>query len=355
MAFWDLLTNKADLATTKLAALPAPDDVELAEGQVLLAVERFAFTANNVTYGVIGEQFGYWKFFPAPDGWGRIPVWGYATVVRSAVPDIAEGLRIFGYLPMSTHFVANLKRTRRGLVDAAEHRAMLPPTYNQYSEAPATAMDDHRALLRPLFMTSFLIDDWLAEAGDFGARSVVLSSASSKTALGLAWCLAQRGVKVTGLTSPRNVDFLRGLGFYDRVVTYDAVPALEVEGPAVFVDFAGDPKVVSAVHNRLGAALVHSAIVGGTHWQSGAFGRGDPLPGPAPALFFAPDQIRKRAADWGPEVLDQRFAEAMERFVAANGWLRLEHHQGPEALQAVYAQVLDGRATPDAGHIIKPA
>ena len=42
-------------------------------------------------------------FFPAESGWGRVPVWGFADVVGSRHQALAEGVRVFGYLPMSTH------------------------------------------------------------------------------------------------------------------------------------------------------------------------------------------------------------------------------------------------------------
>ena len=196
MSAWDALIRKSDLREVEVAASDALER-PLAEGEVLLAVERFSLTANNITYGAIGDAFGYWKFFPAPDGQGRIPVWGFATVVKSAAPDVAEGLRLFGYLPMSTHFTMRLAKSRHGYVDTAPHRAELPPTYNAYAEAPGDALDDHRALLRPLLMTSFLLDDFLGE--DAALTTLVLSSASSKTAMGLAWFARRRGMTVIGL------------------------------------------------------------------------------------------------------------------------------------------------------------
>jgi hypothetical protein len=354
-ATWDFLIDKNDLARTEQQAGPAPEVIALEAGEVLLAVERFALTANNITYGAMGEAFGYWRFFPAPEGWGRIPVWGYARVVRSMVSDLAIGTRVFGYLPMSSHFKAQLRRTSHGLVDAAAHRADLPPSYNTYSEVLADdGREDYRALLRPLFMTSFMIDDWLAGQGDFGAGSVLMSSASSKTALGLAWLLARRGVKVTGLTSPANCAFLNGLGLFDQVAVYGDIATLETPLPVAYIDFAGNGAVVAAVHNRFGDDLVHSAIVGATHWQAGANSGGGDLPGPKPALFFAPDHIRARIKASGPEALDRDFTAAMGEFIKANAWLKLDHHAGPDALAAVYAQVLEGRASPETGHIITP-
>ena len=73
----------------------------------------------------------------------------------------------------------------------------MAPVYNAYARVsgdPAFAgrQGDYQALLRPLFMLSFLVDDFLAENEFYGARSVMLSSASSKTAFGLAHLLHTR-------------------------------------------------------------------------------------------------------------------------------------------------------------------
>jgi hypothetical protein len=69
---------------------------------------------------------------------------------------------------------------------ARAHRARLPAAYNGYARVDADPIYDadsepEQMLLRPLFFTSYLIDDFLDEASLFGARSVILSSASSKT------------------------------------------------------------------------------------------------------------------------------------------------------------------------------
>lgn len=348
MTGWDLLVSRGDLTRTELRAAQAP---EPAEGEALLAVERFSLTANNITYGAIGDMLGYWKFFPAPEGWGRIPVWGFATVVASKAADVPVGLRLFGYLPMSSHVAMRLVPAGGGFVDAAAHRADLPPTYNQYTVAPPEASDDHMALLRPLFFTSWLLND-LIETSDWAPASVVLTSASSKTALGLAWLLSRRGVKVVGLTSPGNRAFVESLGWYSRTVTYDEAASLDVEGPAVLVDFAGDRKLVGALHKALSGRLVHSAIVGVTHWEAGPGGMSAAIADPQPALFFAPDQIRKQSAEWGAGVLFDRIGGDMRAFVQEAGWLKLEHRQGGEALGAAYDDLVHGRVPPDAGLII---
>jgi hypothetical protein len=347
MAAWDLLVDRKDLRKAQIVPAQAP---ALADGEVRLEVERFSFTANNVTYGLMGDAFGYWTFFPAPDGLGRIPVWGFAKVTESRAADVPVGLRLFGYLPMSTSFVMQLAKARNGFVDRAPHRAELPPTYNAYNEAPADPLDDHRALLRPLLMTSFLLDDFLGE--DEALTSLVLSSASSKTALGLAWFAKARGREVIGLTSPANAKAIESLGLYDRVLTYDQVASLTTKGPAAYVDFAGDRAATAKVHATLGAGLVRSVIVGATHWEAGR--EEVAIAGPTPTLFFAPDQIRKRMSDWGPGEVETRFDAGLTAFVADSPWLHLVQHKGQQGLTEAYHMVLEGRVRPQDGHIITP-
>lgn len=356
---WDFLVRKGALHETKIAPVDAPP---LAAGQVLAGVDRFAFTANNVTYAVFGEMMQYWDFWPAPEGWGRIPVWGFADVVRSEHPDVPVGERLFGYWPMSSHALLEPMRvTAGGFHDATAHREHLHALYNTYTRVAGDpgydpAHEDQQMLLRVLFLTSFLIDDFLADADFFGARSVVIGSASSKTGLALAHCLHtnRRGrVEVVGLTSPRNRAFVKGLGCYDRVVAYDDVRTLPADVPTVFVDMAGNGAVVRAVHEHFGDALRHSCVVGGTHWDKVEMGQA--LPGPSPTLFFAPDQVAKRTKDWGADGLQQRMGAAWRAFLEpASRWIRVVRGAGPDAVARVYQDVLAGRATPDEGHVLSP-
>jgi hypothetical protein len=351
MSAWDLLVDRADLSSTRIQPAPAADEVELGPNQVLLEVERFALTANNITYGVVGDSLGYWSFFPAPGGWGRIPAWGFARAVRSNSSEIAAGVRLYGYLPMSTHMVAEFSPGSGGFMEVSPHRAGLAAAYNRYEISEPSAGDDHKALLRPLFATAYLLDDYLAEIAP--DATVLLSSASSKTALGLAWLLAGRGRKAVALTSQRNEAFTAGTRLYRDTVRYESVAALDVEGRAVFVDFAGDPAVRAAVHQRVPEQLVHSAIVGATHWEDRA-GAAGTLPGPQPAFFFAPHQMAKRAAEIGGAELAKRIAAALAGFVGGSSWLRVERHRGPEALSELYASLLHGPIEPEVGHVVFP-
>jgi hypothetical protein len=355
----DLEVRRTDLSEVRVrrAELPRP-----ADGQALLAVERFGCSANNITYATLGDALGYWSFFPAGEGWGRIPVWGFGRVVASATDALAEGVRAFGYLPMSTHLLLRPERvSERGFTDAAPHRAELPGAYNAYRlpEADPGHEPDREAeqmLLRPLFYLSFLLDDYLADNDLFGAQSVVLSSASSKASLGTAFLLARRGVEVIGLTSESKLAFVDGLEIYEQAVAYEALDTLEVKATA-FLDIAGSPGVRRAVHRHFGEHLRLSAIAGATRAGEGqSAGQppadGDPS-GPQPVAFFAPDRLRTRTRDWGQQGLDARLQAAWRPFVEwCDGWLTIEHRAGAREVEAVYREVLDGRTAPDAAHTL---
>ncbi|PVM94167.1 DUF2855 family protein [Caulobacter endophyticus] len=349
---WDFLVAKSDLRSTRLQEIePSP----LEEGEVRLAVESFALTANNVTYAAFGETMRYWDFFPAPEGWGRAPVWGHARVEASAHPEVAVGRRFYGYLPMSTHLTIKARPGRTGLSDASPHRQGLAAAYNHYlAVEDDPGQDDYRALLQPLFITSFLIEDFLDEHGGFGGKSVVLTSASSKTAIGLAHLLKRRGaVRVVGLTSPRGRSFVEALGYHDQVLTYDDLAEAAIARPAVSVDFAGDAGVLAGLHATFGEELAYSMLVGGAHWEAG--GAQGALPGPGPVFFFAPDRIAKRRQDWGPGGFDERYGQAWAGFVAdAPRWLHVQRSQGFEAIQAAWLAQVNGETRPDVGVSLAP-
>ena len=351
----DFLVKRDELRECRVAESEPP---EIDSGQALLRVRTFGMTANNVTYGVFGDAMSYWDFFPASDGWGRIPTWGFAEVESSNAEGVEPGTRLYGYLPPSSHLVVTpASANSSGFVDGSPHRAALPSAYHRYL---ATGGDPfYRAdteamqmLLRPLFFTSFLIDDQIADEGLTERGPIVVSSASSKTAIAAAFELAQRdGVELIGLTSPRNVEFVEGLEIYGRTVAYDAIDSLD-RGPATFVDIAGDGAVRLAVHTHFGDQLVHSMAVGMTHWEEMQAGAGE-LPGPQPAFFFAPTRVSKRSEDWGPAELEKRVADAWHPFCE---WVsdRLEPIPGDgfEAVRDAYLDVLEGRVEPARAHVL---
>jgi hypothetical protein len=355
----DFVVGRDDLGQCKVIETELHDADALPPETLLVKVDRFAFTTNNITYAVAGDELKYWQLFVAPKGFGNIPVWGFGEVIASRHPNVAEGERLFGYFPMATHLVIEATDvSKRGLRDGAAHRQVAASVYNIYARVgndPAFAgrQGDHQALLRPLFMLSFLVDDFLAENEFFGARSVMLSSASSKTAFGLAYLLhrLRKPIRVIGLTSASNTDFVNSLGCYDDVVTYDRVTSLPLDQPVAFVDMAGNSALRADLHRHLGDQIKYSGQIGLTHRSSSP---DEPrLPGAKPTWFFAPDQIRKRAKEWGPGGIDIRFSAAWSSFAPMlDRWLKVVEGRGPETVKQVYQDTLAGRVPPDQGHIL---
>lgn len=358
--------SRTDLHATRLLPDPdAPAARALAEGELRLRVQSFALTANNITYAAFGDKMKYWQFFPSrAEGWGCVPVWGFAEVVESRCADVATGQRVYGYLPMGHYLVVQPARvSTRGFMDASAHRRELAAVYNQLvfcaaDPAYEPELEGQQAVLRPLFTTSFLIDDFMAEQDFFGARQLLLSSASSKTAYGTAFCLSRRsgGPTVRGLTSAANLDFTRGLGCYGEVMRYEDVSSLDPDVPTVYIDFAGNAGLRRAIHEHFGPALRYSCSVGGSHWES--LGGGGGLPGPRPELFFAPAQARKRAAappeGWGTAGFEERLGRAWQGFMLkvndpGQPWLVVHEARGAEAVTAAYQQLLAGHSDARAG------
>lgn len=352
MSGWDLQVARDDLTRTRLTEMPEP---AAGTGQAVLKVDRVGLSANNVTYAVLGDAMSYWKFFPADEGWGHVPLWGFADVVDSRVEGVEVGRRFFGYYPTSSHLVVQPGQvTGTGFRDIAEHRAGLPSPYNGYQLVdtdPAYEKDreDLQALYRPLLFTSFLLADFLADNAFFGAGTAVFSSASSKTAYGTAFLLD--GIRRVGLTSAGNVGFTESLGCYEQVLTYDDVRSLPTDVPTLYADMAGSQELRSQLHEHLGDALVHDAVVGITHFDQ--MGGGEPVAGAKPTFFFAPDQMVKRRADWGPNGIEDRYGEAWRRFVPqVESWVDVVEGRGPQALADVWLEVLANKSAPRVGNVL---
>jgi hypothetical protein len=330
----------------------------LVAGQVRFRVDRFALTANNITYASTGSSLGYLDFFPMDieRPWRRIPVMGHAEIVESAHPEIEAGGRYFGFYPMAGEHVITADRRGANVWDAGAHRERHAATYRQFEDVRGDPQydpgrEDVFALLRGLFVTSYLVDDFLFDNSMFGAESVVVTSASSKTSIALGYCLRRRGTPSIGLTSARNLEAVRKLECYDDVRTYEDVSSLDAGVPTVVVDMAGDGGLLGAIHGHFGDALRYSCAVGGTHRAAGP--RPMEMAGPAPQFFFAPSQIKKRSAEWGAAEFMGRLRESFREFAAySDGWLEVVRGSGAEAVDRAYAEVLEGRSSPSVGHML---
>lgn len=134
-------------------------------------------------------------------------------------------------------------------------------------------------------------------------------------------------------------------------MTYGDVTSLSKNQPVAFVDMAGNGELRAKLHTHFADRLVYSGRVGLTHQD--AAGDEKKLPGARPTWFFAPDQIRKRAKEWGPGGIDQRFGAAWSGLVPhLDRWIKVIESRGQADVQQVYLDTLSGRVPPDQGHML---
>lgn len=336
---------------------------DLQQDEVLLETDSFGFSANNITYAALGFKMGYWGFFPPqsgdncdnPNGFGIVPVWGFATVKASCHPDIKEGEKVFGYLPMASHWVIKAgKVAPHGFSDVHEMRKSISPVYDQYLRCAADpGYDKNREAwqlnFRPLYMTSFVLDDYVAEKTK--GETLLLSSASSKTALGTAQLLKdQKAVRnasyqVVGLTSQSNVDMVKTTGCYDAVYSYDDLSALtsgSSDSRYWLLDFAANGTLINNLSELLGDSLSEVTLIGATDWKA------EEKPNPKllnAEIFFAPARVKLRQSEWGHEAFLTKYAGAWQRFaLKISDQFFEQSHQGADAITQLYLETLNGSA-----------
>ena len=132
----DFLVKRDDLRECRIAESEPP---ELGPGQALLRVDTFGLTANNVTYAVFGEAMSYWDFFPAEDGWGRVPMWGFAEVERSEAEGVEAGhapLRVPAALLAPRRDAGRRRRARASSTARRTGRRCPRPTTATWRPAP---------------------------------------------------------------------------------------------------------------------------------------------------------------------------------------------------------------------------
>lgn len=203
-------------------------------------VDGFALTANNLTYALTADRFGYWRLFPADAEWGRIPAWGFCTVERGAHAEVEVGERFAGMVPMSSRFTAHPTLIRNGSVDRAERRTDVNPVYNRYVRTASRAKEEleRDAALRPAYILAFVLAQHLAASNWLGADRLLVTGASSKASLGLAHALADvPDVSVTGLTSTGHEDLVRStkllMGRTSTTARRQATPAADNDSEAI--------------------------------------------------------------------------------------------------------------------------
>ena len=352
-----LYTEKNSILNTKVVDSEVP---ELEDGEVLMKIDKYALTSNNVTYAVIGYQIKYWDFFPAPEPWGIVPVWGFATVVESKAKGIEEGERIYGYFPMAGYLkIMAGKINPFSFIDVSEHRSELATVYNTYNREGKElkypeGTEDYLPIAKPLFMTSFLINEFLNLENFFEAENIIITSASSKTSLGLAYCLSvlnnDHGKNIIGLTSTRNVTFVANTGLYNQVADYKDIKAKVSRTDTVIVDMAGNGQLNSDLFDHLGEKLKHLCKVGLTDWSKASI----EVKIPVARFFFAPTYAAGFFKQHGPAKANEIMMSALSSFIStASEWIKLEYLDSFEALQTTFLEMVKGKVDPSKGYIVK--
>ena len=358
-------TLKSDLTQSRIIDIDSP---AIDDGEIAVRIESYAFTANNVTYGVAGDTIGYWKFFPAGldenNEWGCIPMWGFAEITHSKIKGLNLGERIFGYFPAADSLILSpIKISDQSFSDGKKHRKELPPVYNNYVRLAGdqnydSSMDAVRALLFPLHITAFCLCDSLAEDSYLGASQIIIVSASSKTAIGLAQGLTDTDnpPKIVGLTSAGNAKFVESLGCYDEVISYDELSNVDYSAASVMVDMAGNREILGTLHGELGDNMLKCLTVGMTHWDNETTAEdalGEAMLRDRTEFFFAPAHIQKRIGDWGHD----RYAEKTNSFMTARAlqskdWMQVKEISGLENFTSTYKDVVAGKINPNEGIIV---
>ena len=347
-----LLVNKKDIHQINFDVQNARI---LKAGEVRLRIEHFAFTSNNITYAVLGEKFKYWNFFPFSESQGIIPTWGYGLITESKNYNLAKGQKVYGYFPMASELIIQATRINNfGFIDSSEHRKDLPSFYNYYEKVESGVLDAEKEnlsmLFNPLFATSFLLNEFFADHDFFNAQSIILTSASSKTALALAYIFnkQEKNIEVIGLTSEKNMVFLEDLGIYDKVLSYGELGKLSTPS-ACIVDFSGNKEMMLKLQNQVLDGLKFCSVVGLSHWDKQLAKINYPFKA---ELFFAPAYGAQKIKEWGMAEYKTRLNNRLHPFLDwVNTWMEIEHIIGNDILSK-YAQMLEGDINPELGIIM---
>lgn len=327
-------------------------------GEISLRIEKFGLSSNNVTYAALGRQFGYFAFFPGEGPWSALPVWGFGTVTASRAEGVAEGSRYYGYFPAARE--ATLAVAAASPSGFRVDRPELPPEFRLYGAYSALDGDPFyvpsqealMVVMRPLFMTGLLLADSLAVSQRKGADAVLVSSAASKTAYGLALALrAAGGAEVIGLGSARSLSAASAFDCYDKLLDYEALDALDPARTYLLVDMAGSQKLRQQLFARLGQSLRGVVAVGLTHWNEGRLGEKSELGVPV-ETFFAPGWSAQRQKELGPRFQAQLTSGWLAQMESASRHFKLVEKRGSEALVDSFAALLAGRMKPEEAWVI---
>jgi hypothetical protein len=336
------------LRTTRVVADSLP---EPGPGSLLLRIERFTLTSNNVTYARHGDALGYWTPFPAGEpGWGRVPAWGAARVVAGDVALAAPGELLIGFLPMATHVFVRAEPRPSGVRATAPERSAMVPLYRDLMRADDGIGDTELAVRLGTTATQLA-----GEVRESKPAQVVFSSATSRTALTTAVLLRDAGIRVVGLTA--RTDLAARAEAFDEVRSYADIDGVSGVPGTVYVDVAGRADVTAEVHRILGAALVRSIRVGATHPSDRDPAAASPaLPGPSVERFNVGTHriaVADRIGEPAMEALERESVPKLAAWAAKH--LAVERFAGLEQARQVWQRLCAGEVAPMTVVMIDPA
>lgn len=351
-----LIVSRDDLRQCKIisAALAEP-----AVGEALLKIETFGLSSNNITYLALGDVLPYRDIFPVPSetaakDWCSAPVWGVARVLESKSPHVEKDDRVYGLFPASRFVTLDpTEPTPGGFRVERPHVPAQLAFYQQYGVLGRDpfflpGQEELMAVMRPLFLTGLLLDDYFRETRFAGAERVVVSSAASKTAFGFAFAFQRSGgAELVGLCSARSRDSASRFGLYDRMVVYEEIDNLTTDPSTAYVDISGSAAIRKRLEDQLGDALQLSISVGLTHWADGNYGGSQDQLAARSETFFAPGWFARRVKQEGQAFFGQLLSGWSAQVTGADRHFAVARESGANALVESFLSLVDGRADPD--------
>ncbi|KAJ3319699.1 hypothetical protein HDV06_006115 [Boothiomyces sp. JEL0866] len=339
----------------KISSITQESISPIPANSILIQIDRFGFSSNNVTYALFGKAMQYFDFFDTGNGYSHLPIWGLGTIIQSNSDQLKEGEKIYGYFPTASHIVLDPIQISRELFKVVREqlpadRVVYNTYYRQNVDPEYSAEYENLMLLfRPLWTTSFFLHDFLLAKFPH-VNSVVISSASSKTAFSLALLLKKSNIKAIGLTSNRNLEFVQKLDFYDSVLTYDQISTIPV-ADCVYCDFAGDSNLNSSIFSHFADNLQKHVVIGKTHVESAPSAERNPKT----VFFFVPEWILKRVPKPNENLTETKAKEWSNFLRYIQPFVDIKFSSEPKDLQKVYLEMLQGGFSPSDGYIFSLA
>uniref|UniRef100_A0A7S4Q336 Uncharacterized protein n=1 Tax=Alexandrium monilatum TaxID=311494 RepID=A0A7S4Q336_9DINO len=353
--------------TTKSRQVP-----ELEPGKILLRVDKFAF--SQMTLGYLMKGFtrtfsAYHNFYNyGEEDSYRSACWGYATVMESAHPKVPVGTRLFGLVPPCKYSLeqvgGTIPKSKNGMDPAVVEITMEGVPFNlrrfqemEIVEESAANQDplweDWRCVMKEVYTMAFYMDEnLLVDTGMI--NSVIISCASSKTGMALAFCLRMREMRyVVGLTSKEHLEFVKSTDLYHEVYTYDEVASLPNNHTIVYMDFKCDGELRQNITLRMGTNLMYNMVLGPAVFQRRM--KDQVFEKRAREVLFDESTWRERrrmVAEVTKTGRNEKLRYSFKTFVdRMKRYIKLKHFSGGEALTKMYDRVYSNTAPPSEAYV----